>query len=314
FTGVPRDNLWLVAIALLAEAAGPLCASEGASELHALLAPFSGRNVVLPTAAFLGPVDMWLGVLARIAGDREEALERLAAARIAARRHRARTSLVRIAVEEATILAQDSDPAARRRAADVLDEADGLCGEIGLCWMHGCLVELRERLREPRADKTSAPAKVAAAGAFGTPAIATLRRAGDVWTITHEQRTLHLTDGRGVRLLALLLERPGVEIHSLDLVATVDGGEPASMNLAKSEYRARIDALGGRDRQCGSHAERARVNVTRAIRSTLKRIAGYDGPLGRILEETVQTGTFCAYRPSSQRPVRWRVQESGARR
>ena len=47
--------------------------------------------------------------------------------------------------------------------------------------------------------------------------------------------------------------------------------------------------LGGRDRtESGSHAERARVNVTRAIRSTVKRIAGYDARLGPRARERHQ--------------------------
>jgi hypothetical protein len=374
FAGLPRDNLWFLAVAMLAEVAGPLEDRERAAQLHALLAPFSGRNVVLPTAAFLGPVDMWLGVLARIAGDREEALARLTAARTSAHRHRSRTALVRIAAEEAALLADDPDPAARERAQQLLSEAEAICEEIDLPWLRRRLLDVREHMRAPAAQSPSPPRPAAAEPrltATASAVNATLRRVGDVWTISHEKRTLHLNDGRGVRLLALLLERPGVEIHSLDLVAAVDGTEPASVILgdgggqvssrrslqggagpaldaqAKSEYRARVDALGeeiadaeaagdearaerarielefisrelasavglgGRDRQTGAHAERARVNVTRAVRGTLKRIAGYDAKLGRALEETVQTGTFCAYRPSPRRPVQWTVDDGG---
>ncbi len=55
--------------------------------------------------------------------------------------------------------------------------------------------------------------------------------------------------------------------------------------------------LGGRDRKTGSDAERARVNVTRAIRTALKRIADHDPVLGRSLGGAIRTGTFCAYEP-----------------
>jgi len=65
--------------------------------------------------------------------------------------------------------------------------------------------------------------------------------------------------------------------------------------------------IGGRDRETGSHAERARINVTRAIRSTLKRIAGYDERLGAELEAGVRTGTFCVYRPDPLHPLVWSV-------
>jgi len=369
FSSLPRDNLWFVAIALLAEAAGPLHERDRARELHALLAPFSGRNLVLPTAAFVGPADMWLGILARVAGDHDEALLRLTAARAAAIRHGARTALVRIAVEEAALLADASRADEVVRVAGLLEEAAATCDELGLDW----LGERVSALREGACGTHPAP-YVSGAGDTGSagPPVATMGRAGDIWTITDDRRTLHLNDGRGVRLLALLLERPGLEIHSLDLVAAVEGRATASIALgvagapqttsraglqgsvgpsldaqAKKEYRARIDTLGselaeaqaaghsqradraraelefvsrelaratgigGRDRHSGSHAERARVNVTRAIRATLKRIGGYDGQLGSDLERTVQTGTYCAYRPERGRAVRWQIEDSG---
>ena len=55
--------------------------------------------------------------------------------------------------------------------------------------------------------------------------------------------------------------------------------------------------LGGRDRKTGSDAERARVNVTRAIRTALKRISDHDPALGRSLGGAIRTGTFCSYEP-----------------
>ncbi len=65
---------------------------------------------------------------------------------------------------------------------------------------------------------------------------------------------------------------------------------------------------GGRDRESGSHGERARVNVTRAIRATLKRIASYDQKLGRELDLSVQTGAFCVYASDRRHPLRWTVE------
>lgn len=55
--------------------------------------------------------------------------------------------------------------------------------------------------------------------------------------------------------------------------------------------------LGGRDRRIGSSAERARVNVTRAIRSALARLADHDPVLARSLGTAIRTGTFCVYEP-----------------
>lgn len=55
--------------------------------------------------------------------------------------------------------------------------------------------------------------------------------------------------------------------------------------------------LHGRDRKTGSDAERARVNVTRAIRTALKRVSEHDALLGRRLGAAIRTGTFCVYEP-----------------
>jgi hypothetical protein len=68
--------------------------------------------------------------------------------------------------------------------------------------------------------------------------------------------------------------------------------------------------LHGRDRPTGSSAERARVNVTRAIRSVLRRVAEHDAGLGQELQSTIRTGTYCAYRPDPRRPLRWRVERT----
>ena len=56
--------------------------------------------------------------------------------------------------------------------------------------------------------------------------------------------------------------------------------------------------LHGRDRKTGSDAERARVNVTRAIRTALKRVSEHDAVLGHQLGTAIRTGTFCAYEPA----------------
>jgi non-specific serine/threonine protein kinase len=65
--------------------------------------------------------------------------------------------------------------------------------------------------------------------------------------------------------------------------------------------------LGGRDRRAASNAERARVNVTRAVKGVIRRITAEDESLGRELETTVHTGYFCRYEPDPRRPVTWQV-------
>lgn len=63
--------------------------------------------------------------------------------------------------------------------------------------------------------------------------------------------------------------------------------------------------LGGRDRRAASDAERARINVTRAIRSVIDRIAENSPPLAQHFEATLRTGTFCSYTPDPRVTLRW---------
>ena len=70
---------------------------------------------------------------------------------------------------------------------------------------------------------------------------------------------------------------------------------------------ARAIGLGGRDRRAGSPAERARVNVTRAIAQAVKRIGAHHAPLGQHLTRALKTGTFCTYDPDPRAPVAWQL-------
>jgi len=65
--------------------------------------------------------------------------------------------------------------------------------------------------------------------------------------------------------------------------------------------------LGGRDRRACSETERARVRVTHAVRSLIRRIQESHVELAAYLHATVRTGTFCSYIPvlSSGKP--WRL-------
>lgn len=64
--------------------------------------------------------------------------------------------------------------------------------------------------------------------------------------------------------------------------------------------------LGGRDREVASPSERARVNVTRSIRTSIARIEAHSPALGGHLAATVRTGTFCAYMPPPGSRPTWR--------
>jgi hypothetical protein len=65
--------------------------------------------------------------------------------------------------------------------------------------------------------------------------------------------------------------------------------------------------LGGRDRRAASAAERARINVTRAIKVAIERIAEHNPALATLLTGSIRTGTFCSYTPDSRLPASWQL-------
>ena len=71
------------------------------------------------------------------------------------------------------------------------------------------------------------------------------------------------------------------------------------------EELTRAAGFGSGERRAGSTAERARLNVTRAIKSAERAIEALCPPLAEHLRATVRTGTFCVYRPDPRLPIAW---------
>jgi hypothetical protein len=66
---------------------------------------------------------------------------------------------------------------------------------------------------------------------------------------------------------------------------------------AIAEQLARGVGLGGRDRKAASGAERARINVQRRIRDVIDRVSAHAPALGKWLNASIKTGTYCSYVP-----------------
>ncbi len=179
------------------------------------------------------------------------------------------------------------------------------------------------------------------------------------WLVACEDTHCRLADTKGLRYLAELVARPGVERHALDLVDRVEGVAAVDAGLdrrhlgdagelldgrARTAYRHRIEALraeiddalasgaaeqaerlqaeldqlvaqlaqafglGGRSRRASSAAERARLNVTRALRAAIVKVTDALPAAGAVLDRRVRTGIYCAYEPDDSDEVRWIVQ------
>lgn len=66
--------------------------------------------------------------------------------------------------------------------------------------------------------------------------------------------------------------------------------------------------LGGRARRASSAAERARLNVTRALRTATATLREALPEAGTVLDGRLRTGLYCAYEPDDSDDVRWVVQ------
>ncbi len=326
FDDIPRDALWLVAMALLAELCALLADVPRARRLYELLVPYDGRNVVAMGAAYHGPVARYLGLLAMVAGQTEVALGHLETARSAAERMRARPAIVVTALDTADALTRRNSAAAFMRARALVD---GVAHDAATHRMTGAIA--RADALRARLDGVTGPS--AAAAPAPQP---TLRREQDVWRLDYEQRSAVLQDAKGLHHLAALLASPGIPIAAIELA---DGDERTAPAVDLGAQRARADELREELEEArsfndpervaaasrrlavlvtelsapasipatGRAVERARVNVTRAIRTAIELIAKEEPELGRLLQAAVRTGSSCIYEPDPGAALEWEV-------
>ena len=328
FAELPRDGLWILHLCSLAEACALLADGPRAERLYELLLPFADRHAVSVTLQPFGPVALRLGMLATTLERWDEAERHFATALERCSDLGARAASARVLYEHAKMLVARGDDEVR--AVALLDEAAGLCDELG---MPG----VRERV--------DALAEVVGKASM---ADAAFRREGDIWTIAFAGETVRMRDAKGLRYIAILLAAPGSEIHAGDLVRAVEGvgpapsaAEPVLDAAAKAAYRRRLEDLGedleqardwgdpervvrieleiealtaelaratglrGRDRELASPAERARVSVTKAIRTTIRALDKHCPALGAHLTASIRTGRFCSYAPPGEAPPHW---------
>ncbi|QQQ81068.1 hypothetical protein IOD16_23315 [Saccharothrix sp. 6-C] len=89
--------------------------------------------------------------------------------------------------------------------------------------------------------------------------------------------------------------------------ARVDGLRLGRPRTAAGRHRQAAFGLGGRARPTGSAPERARINVTRAVRAAVARIAETFPDLGHHLDSAIRTGTFSGYQPGPRPALTWHL-------
>jgi tetratricopeptide (TPR) repeat protein len=314
----------------LSEACARLHDGPRAGQIYKALLPLETRMWSWGRVGLMieGPVSWLLGMLATAMDDWdvatrhfEDAIQRCVQART--------PPYEAIACLEYARLLARRGPSSDARRQEITKRGAAIAKELGLEGVSRGF----EDLNSPAAP--SAP--VAAETASPPKPSFTLQKEGELWSFESAGRTFRLKDSRGVQMLAELLLHPGREFHVLtlagsDAIDTGDAGEVIDKEAAQA-YREHVEdlrdqiaeaeswgdsaraeglrnklervaaelargvGLGGRSRRAGAAAERARVNVQRRLRDSIRRIGEQDQKLGRYLDRAVRTGTFCAYEP-----------------
>lgn len=300
---------WLGAMGHLAVAAARTD-HPSVARIHDALLPYRGRLILLAGAnSSWGPVSLRLGQLAVRLGRVDEAIEHFTEALAFARDMGALPWVAHAHAELAALDLPEHREAAR-----------SIAQRLGM-------TRLLDRLTPP-ADEWSLRRDGDDWLLIAESEHARLRDGRGL----HYLRALLAVPGKEISALDLAADGAG-------LVAT--GTDPVLDETARAAYRARLalldkeldaaDAtgdteratkaeterqailaelrantgLGGRARQTTAEAERARVNVTRALRTAIERIAAKAPKTGLHLDRSVRTGLACRYDPAPGGPARW---------
>jgi len=138
------------------------------------------------------------------------------------------------------------------------------------------------------------------AGAGINPAQDGLRAASDLGDAGEE------FDARALSEYRRRLAEVESEIDAAE--ASHDSGAVARARAEKELLLREISSgtrLDGGLRRVASHRERARVNVTRQIKSAIEAIREVNPPLGRHLANSIYTGSSCRYAPAER--IKWQL-------
>jgi tetratricopeptide (TPR) repeat protein len=337
FGRVPRNADWLPVLALLALTAAVLGDIPAAAAVYRELAPYARSCVRVGRFGIgLGSTAYFLGVLALTLGRRDEAayhFERAVAvnqrigavgplensryqygaallARGRAEDQAAAHAHMRQALETAEQLGiallltepTGGDEGRRGRPAappPPLFRQEGeywaIAYRAGMFRMRTTvgLVYLAHLLTQPH--QAIAAVVLTGLGRWLPPPLRTVE--GPVATSTGDAG--EMLDGRAEQAYRRRLEDLNEELREAESWNDRERTAKAQEEMAAiADHLARALGLKGRRRVAASHAERARVNATKAIKATIRRIARYDRALAEHLGRSIRTGNFCVYAPA----------------
>src|SRR5690242_9132662 len=321
------DMLFVWALTLLARGCVVLRAAQHAPRIYQALAPYAGRVAVAAGAVMCsGSTDFYLAGLAALSDNVTVAEQHYRAAAGCHRRLGARPMLAHTLHEHAPLLRQQGDHAA---AAAALAEARAIAADCGMTK----LLAVLDRPGQPgnvltlKRDEDSwlvgfADAVTRVPDSLGlryldllirhpgrelaAPELVQLAAAGPAGTAAPAD-DLHDASGTGAdevldqQARAAYRRRLTALDEDLAEAEQWNDTERASRLRAEKDFLVRelaaATGLGGRPRRLGAESERARLNVTRAIRSAIARIRDRAPAAAAHLDQAVRTGTRCSYFP-----------------
>ena len=265
FAALYPDNEWLLGASLASEATARLGEGELAQTLYDQLLPFAGRHAIGHAEGSVGAVDRYLGLLAGALERLDDAAQHLEDAVHINERMGARPWTAHSRHDLAMVLRKRDAPGDGPRASDLNAQA---------------LVAAQAMGMDVLAARITASAGEGAPSATGA-ATGVFRRDGDYWTIALDGDAVRMKDAKGIGYLARLLQRPGQELHAVDLAGSrgpdrgrsadvgdlsigTDGSGPLLDEAAKAAYRQRVDELRSEITQAEEWNDPERVAVAQA--------------------------------------------------
>jgi hypothetical protein len=133
FAAVRRDCVWSSTLCYLAEVVACFDAAEYAPALYRLLLPYADRNCVSGGAILCpGPISRFLGMLARVNGDHERALQHLRHALVRSRALGSSPLAARTQLEKAKVRRARDAEGDRETARELIAEVTATAATLGM--------------------------------------------------------------------------------------------------------------------------------------------------------------------------------------
>jgi tetratricopeptide (TPR) repeat protein len=326
----PRDMSWLFTRCGLLAAAVVSGDRDTGQLLYDALRPFAGQWTVLnPGVMVVGAVDHYLGVGAALLGRLDDAVDHLRRA-ATAHEHEDAVALALLSLHELdTVLSRRQEPGDDAESAAVGQRITPLAARntvpfkplLPIVWSVTKATPVLEHLQRLVLEGDTWLVEFAGSRARlrdqrGLHHLRTLLERPGV-----EIPALTLAGGDGYLAGATadtVLDERAMRVYRQRITDLQEDIEEATSNNdieRAAEAEAELDALvhhlaaatgvGGRPRRFAGADERARVSVTKAIRSAINHLGEQLPDLGRHLTATVHTGSRCVYQPDPRVPHRW---------